>query len=181
MTTKYPTWNVEALEITRTAIHNQDVLMTGIGHCLADIKKQDYDQFKIDRSAIPFVASLLVEACDALLELKNGSTGAKPKWWLWAEDVKYFALQVQRCMPIIETERRRNDWDRIKARLEEMQAQCFKWQRALLDIRPKDDLKEIYVSQKSVIEWDSLVETIEMGSGDFYLTANGFRYRKTRS
>lgn len=173
-------WTPDSLNISRVIIHNQDVLMTGIAHCLGDLQRQDYDQFKRDRAAIPFVAALLAESCDAIFESKNVWRGPKPKWYLWAEDVKYFALEVQRCMPIIETERKRNDWYRIAARLEEMQTQCLDLQKNILAIRPKDDLQEIYVSQRSVIEWGGLVETLEMSSGDYLLSATGFRYRKNR-
>jgi hypothetical protein len=168
-------WTPQALEVTKIIIHLQDVLMTGIGHCLQDIRTQDYEQFKLNRGAIPFVAALITESCDALLHLKNGGRGTKPKWFLWGEDVKYFSLEVQRCVPIIEKERRALNWDVIVGRLEEMQSQCFNWQKQILAIRPSDDLnEEIYVSQRSAIEWSDLIETLKMGGH----TIEGERYRK---
>lgn len=171
-----PAWNPAALEITLTITHLQDVLMTGIGHCLQDIKTEDYQQFKSDLLALPFVASLINESCDALFYLKRNQRGKKPLWFEWAEDVKYFGLKVKEAVETIGKERRRNDWEIIKCRLQEMQDQCSKLQKSILEIMPPQQDDQIYISQRSAIEWTDLARTLE--DKEFVLTGEGFRYKR---
>lgn len=175
-----PAWSHAALEIAQTITHLQDVLMTGIGHCLQDIKIEDYQQFKIDLVALPFVASLVTDSCDALFSLKRNQRGKKPLWFEWGEDVKYFGLQVKEAIQTIEEERRRNDLEIIKCRLSEMQSQCSDLQKRILEIMPPERHdNQIYISQRSAIEWTDLARTLE--DKDFVLTGSGFRYRGRRS
>lgn len=154
--------------------------MTGIGHCLQDIKNEDYQQFKSDIFALPFLASLITESCDALFYLKQNERGTKPRWFTWGEDVKYFGLRVKEAVQTIENERRRNEWEIIKCRLEEMQSQCSDLQKRILEIMPPERHdNQIYISQRSAIEWTDLARTLE--DKDLLLTESGFRYRGRRS
>lgn len=176
-----PAWSQPALEITELIIHLQNVLMTGIGHCSQDITIEDYRQFKTDIGALPFVAALISESCDALFSLKKNKRGKKPLWFEWGEDIKFFSLEVQRAMPAIEKDRRGNNWELIQCRLGEMNLQCVDLKKKILKIIPEEEREQddqINVSQKSAIEWTGLAKTLESG-GDYVLLANGgFRYKK---
>lgn len=173
-----PRFTTTSIKATHQIIYSQDILMTGLADCMRNLEIQEYDDFKRKFRAIPIITDQLIRECYALLSLRAGKAGPKPKWYEWGEDVLHLALNLQRTIPTMRRENRLNDWEVIQSRLEECQRQCVELKTAILEIVPPAEEPAAEVNSEAVAEWIGLVTTAQMGG--VILDPEGFKYRGSR-
>lgn len=168
------TWNSGALAQANKVLACQDKFIASLGLTIhKGIDTGNYGLIKLMLNHLSRDARALELAAGDLVRLYPKGKGRPPKWFDYAEDILYFAIQAQKQIQAIRADMVGNYWKIIGTRLDKCYRQCRKQQRELIGLIPAQ-----FAGESDAVEQAAqLIETLEMGTT--YETGIGKRWRRS--